>query len=181
VDGRDAVDVFTRHADSISHVILDLSMPNMDGMAAFTELVRIKPGLKSFFPAGTTSRTPAAIVGPGTGGIHPEALFPAEPAGRPCEGRNSRQMIGRDGTAISSTTFGIARTERPCLGRRERQERGIARSSSRCHLRFERPGTAPGLRVTTRPDAELCQLISLYPQPVQCQPSVGYIPHPTFR
>ena len=52
VDGRDAVDVFTRHADSISHVILDLSMPNMDGMAAFTELVRIKPGVKVVMSSG---------------------------------------------------------------------------------------------------------------------------------
>lgn len=52
VDGRDAVNVFTRHADSISHVILDLSMPNMDGMAAFTELVRIKPGVKIIMSSG---------------------------------------------------------------------------------------------------------------------------------
>jgi len=52
VDGRDAVEVFTSHRDSISHVILDLSMPNMDGMTAFTELVRIKPGVKVIMSSG---------------------------------------------------------------------------------------------------------------------------------
>jgi len=52
VDGRDAVEVFTKHADDISLVILDLSMPNMDGMAAFKELVRIKPGVKVVLCSG---------------------------------------------------------------------------------------------------------------------------------
>jgi len=52
VDGRDAVAVLTRHAEAISHVILDLSMPNMDGMAALQELVLIKPGLKVILSSG---------------------------------------------------------------------------------------------------------------------------------
>ena len=52
VDGRDAVDRFARHADAISRVILDLSMPNMDGMAAFTEIARIKPGVKVILSSG---------------------------------------------------------------------------------------------------------------------------------
>jgi CheY-like chemotaxis protein len=51
-DGRDAVELFARHADTISHVILDLSMPNMDGMAAFTEIARIKPGVKVILSSG---------------------------------------------------------------------------------------------------------------------------------
>jgi len=52
VDGRDALEVFARNAEAISHVILDLSMPNMDGMAALQELVRIKPGVKVILSSG---------------------------------------------------------------------------------------------------------------------------------
>ena len=52
VDGRDAVDIFSRHAEEIAVVILDLSMPNMDGMSAFQELVRIKPGVKVILSSG---------------------------------------------------------------------------------------------------------------------------------
>ncbi len=52
VDGRDAVEIFRKHAENISCVILDLSMPNMDGVTAFTELVRIKPGVKVILSSG---------------------------------------------------------------------------------------------------------------------------------
>jgi signal transduction histidine kinase len=52
VDGRDAVEVFTKHADAISLILLDLSMPNMDGMTAFKELTRIKPGAKVLLCSG---------------------------------------------------------------------------------------------------------------------------------
>ena len=52
VDGREAVDLFTKHADEIAVVILDLSMPNMDGMTAFKELVRIRPGVKVILSSG---------------------------------------------------------------------------------------------------------------------------------
>jgi CheY-like chemotaxis protein len=52
VDGRDAVAVFAKHADDIDLVILDLSMPNMDGMATFKELVRMKPGVKVILCSG---------------------------------------------------------------------------------------------------------------------------------
>jgi nitrogen-specific signal transduction histidine kinase/CheY-like chemotaxis protein len=52
VDGREAVDIFTKHADEIAVVILDLSMPNMDGMAAFQELVRLRPGVRVILSSG---------------------------------------------------------------------------------------------------------------------------------
>ena len=70
VDGRDAVDLFTRHAGSISHVILDLSMPNMDGMAAFAELVRIKPGVKVILSSGYDEQDSLKrLSGPGPAGF----------------------------------------------------------------------------------------------------------------
>jgi CheY-like chemotaxis protein len=51
-DGREAVEVFRQNADGIGLVILDLTMPNMDGMTAFRELVRIRPGVKVILSSG---------------------------------------------------------------------------------------------------------------------------------
>jgi CheY-like chemotaxis protein len=56
VDGREAVNLFTKQAAEISHVILDLTMPNMDGMAAFRELVQIKPDVNVVFSSGYDER-----------------------------------------------------------------------------------------------------------------------------
>ncbi|HEX9188630.1 MAG TPA: response regulator [Vicinamibacteria bacterium] len=51
-DGHEALEVLRREADRISHVLLDLSMPGMDGITAFQELVRIKPGVKVILSSG---------------------------------------------------------------------------------------------------------------------------------
>ncbi len=51
-DGEEAVRVFREHADEITCVILDLTMPRMDGVAAFNELRRIKPGVKTILSSG---------------------------------------------------------------------------------------------------------------------------------
>jgi CheY-like chemotaxis protein len=56
VDGREAVDLFTNQAAEISHVILDLTMPNMDGMTAYQELARIKPDVNVIFSSGYDER-----------------------------------------------------------------------------------------------------------------------------
>jgi CheY-like chemotaxis protein len=42
-DGREAVEVFGDHADEIDCVLLDLTMPHMDGEQAFRQLRRIRP------------------------------------------------------------------------------------------------------------------------------------------
>ena len=39
-NGLEAVEVFKRRASDIDCVILDLSMPKMDGLAAFKEIIR---------------------------------------------------------------------------------------------------------------------------------------------
>jgi DNA-binding response OmpR family regulator len=41
-DGRDAVKLFQRHADEIQVVVLDRTMPNIDGEEAFDEIRRIR-------------------------------------------------------------------------------------------------------------------------------------------
>jgi CheY-like chemotaxis protein len=51
-DGRHALEVFRQNAERISLVILDLTMPVMDGITAFRELVRIRPGVKIILSSG---------------------------------------------------------------------------------------------------------------------------------
>ena len=42
-EGKEAVDIFTAHASRIALVILDLTMPRLDGHQAFIEIKRIRP------------------------------------------------------------------------------------------------------------------------------------------
>jgi CheY-like chemotaxis protein len=50
-DGRDAVEIF-RSRDDISFVILDLTMPHMDGEQCFRELRQLKPDVKVIMSSG---------------------------------------------------------------------------------------------------------------------------------
>ena len=45
-NGFEAVEIIKKQASDIDCVILDLSMPKMDGLAAFGEIIRIKPDAK---------------------------------------------------------------------------------------------------------------------------------------
>ena len=51
-DGREAVEVFGAHADEIDCVLLDLTMPRMDGEQAFGELRRIRPDVTVILCSG---------------------------------------------------------------------------------------------------------------------------------
>jgi len=51
-DGEEGVRVFREHAGEITCVILDLKMPKMDGVAAFKELTRIRPGVRVILSSG---------------------------------------------------------------------------------------------------------------------------------
>lgn len=51
-DGREAVDVFRDNADRIDCVVLDLTMPHLNGDQAFSELRRIKPDVKVILSSG---------------------------------------------------------------------------------------------------------------------------------
>jgi two-component system cell cycle sensor histidine kinase/response regulator CckA len=51
-DGEDCLKVFSAHADEITCVILDLTMPRMDGAAAFIELNRLRPDVPVILSSG---------------------------------------------------------------------------------------------------------------------------------
>jgi len=51
-DGREAVEVFELNLDSISCVLLDLTMPELDGEQTFRELRRLKPDLRVIISSG---------------------------------------------------------------------------------------------------------------------------------
>ncbi len=50
--GREAVEVFSEQADSVSGVILDLSMPEMDGIETLVALRRIRPDVPVVISSG---------------------------------------------------------------------------------------------------------------------------------
>jgi PAS domain S-box-containing protein len=51
-DGREALKVFREHAGEIVCVLLDLTMPHMDGEAAFREMRRLRPGVPVILCSG---------------------------------------------------------------------------------------------------------------------------------
>ncbi len=51
-DGREALEVFRRHAGEVSLIILDLTMPRMDGVEAFHEIKRIRGDVRVIVSSG---------------------------------------------------------------------------------------------------------------------------------
>ncbi|OGV76056.1 MAG: hypothetical protein A3K19_02400 [Lentisphaerae bacterium RIFOXYB12_FULL_65_16] len=51
-DGQDGVDTFRQHAGQIDGVILDVSMPRMDGLQALAELRRVRPDVRVILSSG---------------------------------------------------------------------------------------------------------------------------------
>ena len=58
-DGREAVDIFRRNMNNITFVILDLTMPHMDGVATLHELRLLQPYVKVIISSGHTTETAA--------------------------------------------------------------------------------------------------------------------------
>jgi DNA-binding NtrC family response regulator len=69
MDGREGVEVFRRHADEVRLVLLDLTMPQLDGEAAFREIRTIRPNacvlLSSGFnqPEGASGLSQEGLAG----------------------------------------------------------------------------------------------------------------------
>jgi len=51
-DGKQALELFSKHAGEIVCVVLDLNMPQMDGVSAFRELKRLQPDLQVILCSG---------------------------------------------------------------------------------------------------------------------------------
>jgi PAS domain S-box-containing protein len=70
VDGQEAVEAFQEHADEIDCVILDLTMPRMDGFATFKALKRIRPDVKVILSSGYSEKEVAErFTGKGLAGF----------------------------------------------------------------------------------------------------------------
>jgi CheY-like chemotaxis protein len=50
--GPEALELFRRHADEISCVVLDLTMPEMDGLAVFEAMTQVRSDVRVVFASG---------------------------------------------------------------------------------------------------------------------------------
>ena len=51
-DGNQAVELFRKHADEIKFILMDLTMPNMDGRQALAEIRHLRPDVKVVLTSG---------------------------------------------------------------------------------------------------------------------------------
>jgi two-component system, cell cycle sensor histidine kinase and response regulator CckA len=63
VDGRDALEVMDRVGDSVTAVLLDLSMPRMGGLETFRHLREVRPDLPVILMSGYTEQAVAPQFG----------------------------------------------------------------------------------------------------------------------
>jgi two-component system, cell cycle sensor histidine kinase and response regulator CckA len=61
-DGWEGVEVYRRHGHEISLVILDLTMPRLDGVQAFEELRRLNPAVRVILASGYSEKDVASRV-----------------------------------------------------------------------------------------------------------------------
>jgi len=69
-DGQEAVEKFREHKEEIAGVLLDLTMPRMDGEEAFREIRRIRPDIRVILTSGyNEQQTIRRFVGEGLAGF----------------------------------------------------------------------------------------------------------------
>lgn len=79
VDGREGVRVFRENADSIELVLLDMTMPHMNGEEAFGEMRRIKPDVKVILSSGYNEMDAAGrFAGKGLAGFIQKPYRPVD-------------------------------------------------------------------------------------------------------
>jgi PAS domain S-box-containing protein len=52
INGEEGVNIFQEHAEEIAFVLLDLTMPRMDGVEAFDKMRQVKPGVRIILSSG---------------------------------------------------------------------------------------------------------------------------------
>jgi CheY-like chemotaxis protein len=90
VDGEDAVRVFNENKEKIKMIILDVIMPKKDGRAAYEEIKKIVPEIKSLFLSGYT----ADIINK-RGILDTELNFVSKPVSPPDLLRKIREILDR--------------------------------------------------------------------------------------
>jgi len=55
VDGQDAVDMFTANQDRVALILMDMIMPKKNGIEAYAEICRQKPGVRILYCSGYTA------------------------------------------------------------------------------------------------------------------------------
>ncbi len=69
-DGHEALDIYRQRVDTIDMVLLDMTMPRMDGIETFRELLRHDPGVRVILSSGYTEQDiQARIDGKGLAGF----------------------------------------------------------------------------------------------------------------
>ena len=63
IDGSAAVDLFRNHEREIAVVVLDMTLPRIDGPRVFAELRRIKPGVKIIVTTAYSHESTLATFG----------------------------------------------------------------------------------------------------------------------
>ena len=78
-DGREAVNLFKKHPDEIVAVLLDLTMPHMDGTEVFHEIRRMNPEVKVILSSGYNEQDATQqFVGKGLAGFIQKPYVSAE-------------------------------------------------------------------------------------------------------
>jgi PAS domain S-box-containing protein len=63
VDGRQGLDLFSEHPEAFQLVLLDLTMPKMDGAATLAELRKVRPGIPIILMSGYTEQDAVSQFG----------------------------------------------------------------------------------------------------------------------
>jgi CheY-like chemotaxis protein len=78
-DAKDGLEVFRKHMSEIRLVILDLTMPNMNGEQCFWELRQISPGVKVILTSGYNEQEATSrFVGKGLSGFIAKPFMTSE-------------------------------------------------------------------------------------------------------
>jgi len=63
VDGRQGLDLFSEHPEAFQLVLLDLTMPRMDGAATVAELRKVRPEIPIILMSGYTEQDAVSQFG----------------------------------------------------------------------------------------------------------------------
>ena len=85
-DGREGLDLFGRHRQEIVAVLLDLTMPRMDGMETLVEMRRLDPNVPVVVMSGySESETLMRFAGMGANGFIQKPFHPRDLVTRVCQ------------------------------------------------------------------------------------------------